>query len=119
MATESYSFTPTKLFAGHAPEVITQSGVYAAANTSTGEYTLVETNAAGEWIVAAGVNKPAGITINHAKVSQAGKSGQAYISGCFFADQIVWPASANTNLLKKKLLEGTMLVVVFQDVGEV
>jgi hypothetical protein len=119
MAAETYTFTPKKLFAGAEPDVVTQSGTYAAANTTTTEYTLVESNAAGEWIAHAGVNKVAGITINHTGVSQAGKAGQAYIAGCFWADQITWPGTATTNLLKKKLLEGTQIVVVFQDVGEV
>ena len=119
MAAETYTFTPKKLIAGSDPDVVTQSGTYAAANTTITEYTLVETNAAGEWIAHAGVNKVAGISINHALVSQSGKVGQAYVAGCFWADQITWPGTATTNLLKKKLLEGSQIVVVFQDVGEV
>lgn len=119
MAAETYTFTPKKLIAGSEPDIVTQSGTYAAANTTITEYTLVETNISGEWIAHAGVNKVAGITINHSGVSQSGKAGQAYIAGCFWADQITWPGTATTNLLKKKLLEGTQIVVVFQDVGEV
>lgn|SRR5574343_747504 len=119
MAAETYTFTPKKLIAGSDPDIVTQSGVLDAAATFTTEYTLVESNASGNWIAHAGTNKVAGIVINHTGASQAGQTVQAYIAGCFFADQITWPATATTNALKKKLLEGTMLVVVFQDTGEV
>lgn len=119
MATETFTYTPKKLIAGSDPDIVTQSGTFAAAATFTTEYTLVETNAAGEWIAHAGTNKVAGIAINHTGASQASLPGQAYIAGCFFADQITWPGTATTNLLKKKLLEATPIVVVFQDVGEV
>jgi hypothetical protein len=119
MPAETFTFTPKKLIAGAYPDIVTQSGTFAAAATFITEYTLVESNAAGEWIAHAGVNKVAGIAINRTGASQASQAGQAYIAGCFFADQIAWPGTATTNLLKKKLLEGTAIVVVFQDVGEV
>ena len=71
----TYTYTPKKLIAGHEPDIVTQSGKFAAAATFTTEYTLVETNAAGEWIAHAGANKVAGIAINHTGASQASQIG--------------------------------------------
>ena len=46
-------------------------------------------------------------------------AGLVYISGDFFADQLVFPAVTNTNLLKQKLVEGSMIALTFLDTGEV
>lgn len=124
MATETYTYTPKKLIAGSDPDVVTQSGVAAASLTNVTEFTFVDSDASGNWVPSVGVvtgtfTRPAGIVINHGLVNQANLTVDAYIAGCFYADQLTFPASLTTNALKKKFLEGTMIVAVFQDVGEV
>lgn len=118
MAAETFTYTPKRLIAGSEPDVITKpctvlSGQNLAANT------LVESDLAGKLKVHAGVNKVAGILLNAVDASAADKAGVVYIAGDFFADQLVFPASANTNLLKQKLVEGSMIALTFLETGEV
>lgn len=130
MATETFTQTPVKLFAGDHPRVVTQpctvlSGQDLAANT------LVESDAAGKLITHQGfvddatattidITAPVvGVLVAAVDASAADVDGMVYTSGYFFASELVWHADASTDLLKRKLLEGSDIQVEMQKAGEV
>lgn len=118
MAAETFTYTPKKLIAGSDPDVVVKPcTVLTGQNLAA--YTLVESDAAGKMKAHAGVNKVAGILLNAVDATAADKDGLVYIAGDFFADQLVFPAGANTTLLKRKLVEGSMIALTFLDTGEV
>ena len=118
MAAETFTYTPKKLIAGSDPDVVVKPcTVLTGQNLAA--CTLVESDAAGKMKAHAGVNKVAGILLNAVDASAADTAGLVYISGDFFADQLVFPAVTNTNLLKQKLVEGSMIALTFLDTGEV
>lgn len=118
MAAETFTYTPKRLIAGSDPDIIVRPGtVVTGQNLAAG--TLLESDAAGKWKVHAGVNKVAGILQYAVDATSADKAALAYIAGDFFADQLTFPAAANTNLLKQKLVEGSMIALTFLDTGEV
>lgn len=125
MAAETFTFTPKKLIAGSDPDIITIPGtLLSGQNLAAG--TLVESDTAGKWKVHSGIDansaplkKVAGVLMNAVDASAADANAIVYISGNFFADQLVFPAAVNTDLLKLKFLEGTMIVPAFQATGEV
>ena len=126
MATETHTLTPSKLFAGDFPKPIT-APVTVLTGQDLAALTIVETNLTGEVIAHAGINEAddtaqalvAGVLINAVDATAADLPGLIYEGGCFFASQLVWPADCTDNLLKRKLLEGSLIKVVFQDTGEV
>lgn len=118
MAAETFTYTPKRLIAGSDPDVVTKPCTVVLGQ-NLAQYTLVESDAAGKMKAHAGVNKVAGILLNAVDASAADKAGIVYIAGDFFADQLVFPASANTNLLKQKLVEGSMIALTFLETGEV
>ena len=118
MAAETFTYTPKRLIAGSDPDIIVRPGTVVTGQ-NLAQYTLLESDVAGKWKVHGGVNKVAGILLNAVDATSADKAAQAYIAGDFFADQIVWPSAANTNLLKQKLVEGSMIALTFLDTGEV
>ena len=118
MAAETFTYTPKKLIAGSDPDVVVKPcTVLTGQNLAA--YTLVESDAAGKMKAHAGVNKVAGILLNAVDATAADKDGLVYIAGDFFADQLVFPAVTNTTLLKRKLVEGSMIALTFLDTGEV
>lgn len=118
MAAETFTFTPKRLVAGSDPDLVVRAGtLLLGQNLAAG--TLLESDVAGKWKVHAGVNKVAGILQNAVDATSADQPALAYVAGDFFADQLVFPAGANTNLLKQKLVEGSMIVLTFLDTGEV
>jgi hypothetical protein len=118
MAAETFTYTPKRLIAGSDPDVVTKPCTVVLGQ-NLAQYTLVESDAAGKMKAHAGVNKVAGILLNAVDATSADKAGVVYIAGDFFADQLVFPASANTNLLKQKLVEGSMIALTFLETGEV
>lgn len=118
MAAETFTYSPKRLIAGADPDVVVKPCTVLLGQ-NLAQYTLVESDLAGKMKVHAGVNKVAGILLNAVDATSADTAGQVYIAGDFFADQIVWPAGANTNLLKQKLVEGSMIALTFLDTGEV
>jgi len=118
MAAETFTYTPKRLIAGNDPDVVTKPCTVVSGQ-NLAEYTLVESDAAGKMKAHAGVNKVAGILLNAVDATSADKAGVVYIAGDFFADQLVFPVSANTNLLKQKLVEGSMIALTFLETGEV
>ena len=120
MAAETFTYSPKRLIAGSDPDVVVKPGTVVLGQ-NLAQYTLLESDAAGKWKVhAGGTNKVAGILLNAVDATSADTAAQAYIAGDFFADQIVWPATgAGTNLLKQKLVEGSMIALTFLDTGEV
>ena len=118
MAAETVTYTPKRLVAGSDPDVVVRIGTVVTGQ-SLAQFTLLESDVAGKWKVHAGVNKVAGILLNAVDATSADQPAQAYIAGDFFADQLVFPAGANTNLLKQKLVEGSMIALTFLDTGEV
>lgn len=118
MAAETFTYTPKRLIAGSDPDIVTRPGTLVLGqNLAAG--TLLESDAAGKWKVHAGVNKVAGILMNAVDATSADQNALAYVAGDFFADQLVFPSAANTNLLKQKLVEGSMIVLTFLNTGEV
>ena len=138
MVAETHTYTPVKLFAGHFPEPMTND-VTVLSGEVLAQYEIVATNSAGKVIAhpdfdtdfvadtSAGavtksldVTRPvAGVMVTAVDATAGDLPGNMWVSGCFFASQLVWPAGATTNALKMKLLEGSLIKVVFQDVGEV
>jgi predicted secreted protein len=118
MAAETFTYTPKRLLASSDPDVIVKTGTLVTGQ-NLAQYTLLESDAAGKWKVHAGVNKVAGILLNATDATSADQPTQAYIAGDFFADQLVFPSAINTNLLKQKLVEGSMIALTFLDTGEV
>jgi hypothetical protein len=118
MAAETFTYTPKRLIAGSDPDVVTKPCTVLSGQ-NLAQYTLVESDAAGKMKAHAGVNKVAGILLNAVDASAADKAGIVYIAGDFFADQLVFPAGVNTNLLKQKLVEGSMIALTFLETGEV
>ena len=118
MAAETFTYSPKRLLAGDEPDVITRpSTLLLGQNLTAG--TLLESDLAGKLKAHAGVNKVAGILQYDTNATAADTACLIYIAGDFFADQLVWPAGANTNLLKSKLVEGSMIALTFLDTGEV
>ena len=118
MAAETFTYTPKRLIAGSDPDVVTRAGtLLLGQNLAAG--TLLESDTAGKWKVHAGTNKVAGILVSAVDATSADANAVAYVAGDFYADQLTFPASANTNLLKQKLVEGSMIVLTFLDTGEV
>lgn len=118
MTAETFTFTPKRLIAGADPDPITRPGtLLLGQNLAAG--TLLESDAAGKWKVHAGVNKVAGILMYATDATSADTNAVAYVAGDFFADQLVFPSSASTNLLKQKLVESSLIVLTFLDTGEV
>lgn len=118
MAAETFTYTPKRLIAGSDPDVVIKTGTVVTGQ-NLAQYTLLESDVAGKWKVHAGVNKVAGILLYATDATSADQPAQAYIAGDFFADQIVFPSAINTNLLKQKLVEGSMIALTFLDTGEV
>lgn len=118
MAAETFTYSPKKLIAGSDPDVVVRTGtLLLGQNLAAG--TLLESDTAGKWKVHAGVNKVAGILQYAVDATAADQPALAYVAGDFFADQLTFPAAINTNLLKQKLVEGSMIVLTFLDTGEV
>jgi len=133
MAAETYTFTPKKFFAGASPEPILKNvTVLSGQNLAAGS--LVEFDAAGKVITSGGVNKPAGVLVNAVNASTgttnnkgetvpagaaADTSGFIYKSGDFFASELFFHATQSTDLLKSRIVDGTMIVLSFQKAGEV
>lgn len=61
----------------------------------------------------------AGVMVHAVDASGGDKPGNLYESGCFFASVLTWPAGASTDILKRKLLENSLIKVTFQTTGEV
>ena len=138
MAAETHTLTPSRLFAGHFPEALT-APVTVLSGENVAAYEVVASDDAGKIIAHLGFDtdfvadtsagavtkevpttRPvAGIMVMAVDASAADTAGAIYESGCFYADQLTWPASATTNALKRKLLEGSLIKVVFLDTGEV
>ena len=118
MAAETFTYTPKRLIAGADPDVVTKPCTVLSGQ-NLAQYTLVESDAAGKMKAHAGVNKVAGILVNAVDASAADTAGVVYIAGDFFGDQLVFPAGANTTLLKRKLVEGSMIALTFLETGEV
>lgn len=140
MAAETTTFTPDELFAGEVSddrEIVTVvTGQNLAANT------IVMTDSAGKVLAHDGIcsttitqsgttpfavtlsaaHKVAGVLIYAVDASAADVQGAIYKDGNFFADKLVWPSTINgaavTNLLKRKLLEGSDISVTFSATGE-
>lgn len=140
MAATTTTYTPDELFAGEVSddrEIVTVvSGQNLAANT------IVMTDSAGKVLAHNGVctasmtqsgttpfavtftpaQKVAGVLIYAVDASGGDAQGAIYKDGNFFADKLVWPATINgapvTNLLKRKLLEGSDISVTFSATGE-
>ena len=92
-----------RLIAGSDPDVVTRAGtLLLGQNLAAG--TLLESDTAGKWKVHAGTNKVAGILVSAVDATSADANAVAYVAGDFYADQLVFPAGANTNLLKQKLV---------------
>ena len=133
MAAESYAFNPKKFVANYNPELVVKPcTVLSGQNLAAGS--IVEFDAAGKVITSGGVNKPAGVlmypvnasagtTNNKGETVVAGiaadTAGLIYKAGDFFASELFFHATQSTNLLKSKLVDGTMIALTFQDVGEV
>lgn len=126
MAAETFTFTPSKLIAGSDPDIITVPGtLLSGQNLAAG--VLVESDTAGKWKVHSGIDgtskeplkKVAGILVYAADATAADVNAIVYTAGNFFASQLTFPAAVNTNLLKQKFVEGTQIVLTFQDTGEV
>ena len=118
MAAETFTYSPKRLIAGSDPDIVVRpSTLLLGQNLTAG--TLLESDTAGKLKVHAGVNKVAGILQQDTNATSADTACTVYVAGDFFADQLTWPASANTNLLKSKLVEGSMIVLTFLDTGEV
>ena len=119
MAAETFTWSPQRLLAGHDPDVITVPGtLLSGQNLAAG--TLLESDAAGKWKVHANAGaKVAGILMNATNATSGDTACTAYVAGNFWADQLTFPAAINTNLLKTKFVEGTMIVLAFLDTGEV
>jgi hypothetical protein len=119
MAAETFTWSPKRLLAGHDPDVVIRAGTLVTGqNLAAG--TLLESDAAGKWKVHANAGaKVAGVLMNATDATSADKAVTVYVSGDFFADQLTFPAAINTNLLKQKFVEGTMIVLTFLDTGEV
>lgn len=123
---ETTNYTPVKLFAGDFPPPLT-SPVMVLTGEDLAELTIVETDLVGKVVAHAGINEGddtaqalvAGVLVSPVDASAADTEGVIYESGCFFADSLVWPADATDDLLKRKLLEGSLIKVVFTKPGEV
>jgi len=128
MAIEIHANTPERLIAGSTPEILT-----APCTVATGQNlamsTIVESDANGEMIAHAGfvtdantvpvdITRPvAGILVTAVDATAGATAGTVYTSGDFFSDKLVWPAGASTDLLKRKLLENSMIRTTIPDVG--
>lgn len=138
MAAETHTFTPQKLFASDYPRVLT-SPVTVVSGQNLAVNTIVASDANGKILAhpdfdtdfvadtsAGAVTKSldvtkvvAGVLVAAVDATGGDTAGIIYESGHFYADQLVWPAGATTNALKRKLLEGSLIKVTFQDTGEV
>lgn len=135
---ETTTFTPQKLFAGDYPAPFSEPATVLDGQVLVASE-IVARDIAGKIIAHGGLDtdfladlsagavtkeiettRPvAGIMVNALSPSGADGAGLIYSSGCFHADQLVWPAGVTTNIQKQKLLEGSLIRVVFEDLGEV
>ncbi|MGH8710136.1 MAG: hypothetical protein ACREVA_02275 [Burkholderiales bacterium] len=130
MAAETYTNVPTKFFAGDYPVLLTETGTIVAGQNLVAR-SFVASDVTGKWIVHPGFDvvsavisplttvKIVGILQDAVDATAADMNGRVWNSICVFADQLVWPANVNTNLLKTKFLEETNIKVVFQLTGQV
>jgi len=145
MATPTFTWTPKRLVAAADPDLISKPSTMASAlvTTAVAAGTLLESDATGYLKPYATVGaKVAGVLMHSvntttATVDNKGSSVDEYgnpyvalgvaapqpitvwVAGDFFADQLVFPATATTNLLKSKIVEGSMIALTFIDLGEV
>jgi hypothetical protein len=133
MAAETYTYIPKKFIAGSDPDYVAKPcTVVSGQNLAAGS--VVEFDINGKVITSGGVNRPAGVLAYavNASVSTTNNKGETVAAGVaadtagilikcgdLFSSELFFNATQSTNLLKAKLMDGTMIVLSFQDVGEV